>query len=174
MSKQHVDLIASELENLLALVSDCPEHLQSTLLNNLCSALLRDGQEASDNGAPIKGGFSTGDHRPEPSSVEEELESYAHEFKLDDSKVSDISFVTFVAYYFIRCVRGDERVDAISEEHVDRACLIIGRKPPKNIRSAIGNAYTRGYMATAGTKKFKLTSLGVHYVKQTLLKRAET
>lgn len=170
MSKQHVDLIAGELENMLTIVSDCPEHLQPTVLDNLCSALLRDGQGTSVNGANSRERFTAAIHTEEAIQEQQvhDLEWYGGKFDL--ISINDMEFAAFVAFYYCE-VAETERKESIDVEDLETACDIVGRDIPGSLSDTLYNAKRkRKYLESKAKGKYALTHRGRRYVKNELLK----
>ena len=176
MSMDKCQLLTDAMDEIVAVAEKYDPLLRPSIVNNLCRAFLASNNtvdEARQQADALEENMRTGSEAVDPNNVAEEIDEYSQKYNLADSKVTNTAFIAFVAFYFSKVVDGKDRVNTISKEHVERACLIVGRKPPKNMKSAFGNAYTKGYIKGVGSESYELTSPGEHFVRHSLLK-AET
>ena len=179
MGKEKYDLLMGEMDNILETVEKFPGHLQKPVFDALHSALM-DGIHGKGAGKSdiedlqLSNGDSPSDKGDdEDRNYAEEIVKYAEDYNLSDRrKVNDMEFATFIAYYFIECAQGEDRVDAIDKGHLEKACDIVGRDIPADLNKTLHNAKTKRYLESKGKNsgKYSLAHAGRRYIKNTLLK----
>ena len=81
---------------------------------------------------------------------------------------SDQQFAAVVAYFYQFESKADERRDAIDAEVMKDAARLVNRSQAPQWIMTLNNAKNAGYLDTAGSGKFKLSSVGENLVAITL------
>lgn len=84
------------------------------------------------------------------------------------SPKSDQQFTAVVAYFYQFESRPDERKDSIGADTMKEAARLAGRAQVERWNMTLTNAKNAGYLDSAGTGKFKLSSVGENLVAITL------
>ncbi len=81
---------------------------------------------------------------------------------------SDQQFAAVVAYFYQFESKAEERTDAIDAEVMRNAARLVNRPQAPQWTMTLNNAKNAGYLDTAGSGKFKLSSVGENLVAITL------
>lgn len=81
---------------------------------------------------------------------------------------SDQQFTAVVAYFYQFESKPDERMDAIDADTMKEAARLAGRRQVARWNMTLTNAKNAGYLDSAGSGKFKLSSVGENLVAITL------
>ncbi len=178
MTQEKFDRLMQEIETIARKVALFPKEMQPAVLEILVATLLdepseeivartRHARNQLVHPAPASDITSEG-----ARNYATELEKYYKEYAL--AEINDMQLATFAAYYFTLLAPSELKVDAITANHYEDLCVITGRKLPKSSKKTLINAKNnRRYLERKGTGLYSLTPRGEHYVKNTVLKKAE-
>ncbi len=178
MTQEKFDRLIQEIDTIARKVALFPKELQPTVFELIVATLLDEPSETIVNrnrdarNQFIHGVFPSGDTSVEARNYATELEEYYREYAL--AEINDMQLAAFTAYYFTVLAPPELKVDAITGDHYEDLCIITGRKLPNSSKKTLINAKNSGrYLERKGTGMYSLTARGQHYVKNTLLKKAE-
>lgn len=179
MTNERYDLLMGEMKKIADTVTLYPENLQEKVFNLLYSALTGNSLPALDD-IPTDASDLPNSDLTERVSEEvatevadwnhvEELTSFGNEFGLAD--IDGIDFAATVVYFLTVLTPDPYKSKTVSAEQFEEACLIVGHP--------VGDKTAALYNATRGNKKYLqggkragycLTSIGINFVKNTVLK----
>lgn len=176
MTREVYDGLASELPEMLAKVSACPDHLQEAVLNGMIAAFI-----APPHGAvlteqtvetPMQVGASNGNAPNEPSyswDYRRELIELAEHNNLDLNSLHDYEYGVYVAY--VRTLRCPDSFDdhGITTKLVQEAWRGVRTKLPTRARRPLNKAVEMGLL-DQGKKKghYVLTPIGENRINDLL------
>lgn len=90
------------------------------------------------------------------------------QFTAAKSPKSDQQFAAVVAYFYRFEAPPDQRKESIDADTLQTAARLAGRNRHKNPRMTLTNAKNAGYLDSAGTGMFKISTVGENLVAMTL------
>ena len=168
MSKEQYDTLVSNLDDILDLAAKCDKHLQPTVVDWLCAALIADSGRMPDQldyVLPVKEGV---EEKPVADPTEEsdwdfrtDLLRWNERFELSRRRFKDPEFAALLAFVVKRDGPNDLKNRPITKEHLEEACRAIDRPIPSQPGSTLSKAATMGLLDKAkGQAGYMLTPKG--------------
>lgn len=162
------------LPGVVAEAQKYPEHLQPTIVEQLCMSIV--GTPSSESRARKPDDVVDASHDVERAlpAVDEgqdwdylaALQRFLQRTELGERKVSDIEFALVIAYVLERCSPDDYEADAIQSKHVNDAWRMAGRDIPARPSVPLTNAFNKKLLKRVRKGAYKLTSKGENLVNQ--------
>lgn len=180
MSSEQLELLVSEMDNIVAITEMYPEHLQPTILTNLWKEVIAGHHNKSYSESVGQGRLQTkgviraaGDVTDEDWDYRRELITLSKSDNLDLKMLSHHEYAAVVAYV-LKFHSPAEYDDSITVDHVPAAWRAVGRKLPTRNRGPLNKAAEKGLLDKVKGKRgcFSLSPIGENFVRD-LLSRTE-
>ncbi|MCY3798990.1 MAG: hypothetical protein OXG84_14365 [Chloroflexi bacterium] len=178
MNGKNYTQFMAELDTIAEKIKAFPDSLHESVYSDwrkllldmdLPQAVINEVEEASQNDSRSS---SVVKKEEEDRNYASEIADYYEKYKL--SERNDMELSAFVAYYFTVVAPQENKVDAINEGHLVDLCTITGRRIPGRPAGSLSNAKNlKRYLDRVGIGTYSLTKVGEHFVRHTLLKKAE-
>ena len=182
MSRNNYEMLMSELDAIAEKLHLFSPDVQAEVFRSLVAALLDESVASADDEAVVTGSNRTSRVSGEVASLApatnenvdvwneaEQLSILAEEFGLRN--LNGIEWAAVAVFFFTVLAPGHARVESVSVEQFEEACLTIGH-PVGNAEAALANAKRRHKRYLKGGKRegYSLTGHGKNFVRGTLLK----
>lgn len=172
MNAEVYNLLVNQMGHIVAEAESYPEHLQATVVNNLCKAYLSNhdgnGNVGSNGRQAIPSVVATGvvaDQSDEPWDYERALIQLASEKNIDMTKLNGKQFATFVAYVFKVQGPKDRQEDGISADILVAASRTADRRLPGKASATLSNAKQSRLLNKAkGTSGYTIAPKGENFI----------
>lgn len=171
MTRELYDGLASELPEMLAKVSTCPEYLQEAVLNGMIMAFIAPpylAEQPADVGELPMQTTEVTSVAPNVDSSDwdyrREMLRLAKQHRVDLKKLNGEEFATFVAYIFKRNPE-EHQEDGITAEILTEASRTADRRLPGNASATFSRAKEKGWLDKAeGKGVYCLAPKGENFV----------
>ena len=177
MQREVYNTLANEMEEMARIVEMFPSEVRRDVYRTLVDTFLygdrvpeSDDISLHDQAVSVESG-ANGVQEAERNFATE-LDAYYRQYELE--QYNDMEVAAFAAHYFTNMAPSEIRVEAIESSHFLDLCQITGRPLPKDAKSTLSNSkHKRKYLDSEGKGRYKLSTIGQHFVRHTLLSKEE-